>query len=292
MLKEEKKKKKFLERLRTPYLLMVIDEETFEERTQLRFSKLKAVIFTFFLFAFFALSTYLVIVYTPLKEYIPGYDSSELRARAVQNLFLTDSLIKHYNENIEYLNAVRKVLTEDISFEDSNIIESDNTSTTPFNSNFTQTVVEDSILRAFVLQEDKYSPIQGIERELKTYLFTPASGPISQPFDVEEPHFAVDIALEKNTPIKAIAEGTVIFSEWTTETGFVIILEHSAGMLSVYKHNASLMKKQGEAVLAGEVIAIAGNTGEFTTGYHLHFELWIDGYPMNPENFFNFSGND
>ena len=292
MLKEEKKKKKFLERLRTPYLLMVIDEETFEERTQLRFSKLKAVIFTFFLFAFFALSTYSAIVYTPLKEYIPGYDSSELRARAVQNLFLTDSLIKHYNENIEYLNAVRKVLTEDISFEDSNITESDNTSTTPFNSNFTQTVVEDSILRAFVLQEDKYSPIQGIERELKTYLFTPASGPISQPFDVEESHFAVDIALEKNTPIKAIAEGTVIFSEWTTETGFVIILEHSVGMLSVYKHNASLMKKQGEAVLAGEVIAIAGNTGEFTTGYHLHFELWIDGYPMNPENFFNFSGND
>lgn len=288
MSSEEKKRKKALQRLLTSYLLMVIDEETFEERAQLRFSKLKALFFGFFFLCFLSGSIYSVIIYTPIKEYIPGYDSSELRKKAIQNLFLTDSLIKLYNQNIEYLNAVRKVLTEDISFEDSDFIEAESNSAAQFNPNFTQTILEDSLLRDFVLQQDKYSPIVEEERELKSYLFTPASGPISQAFNLEEKHFAVDIVLEENTPIKAIAEGTVIFSEWTAETGFVIILEHSTGMLSVYKHNASLTKKQGEAVLAGEVIATAGNTGELSTGYHLHFELWIDGYPMDPENFFKF----
>ncbi|MEO2099945.1 MAG: M23 family metallopeptidase, partial [Flavobacteriaceae bacterium] len=133
------------------------------------------------------------------------------------------------------------------------------------------------------------SPPVGKETEANAVLFPPVVGPISQPFNTKEAHFAVDVVVEENTPIKAIADGTVIFSEWTAETGFVIILEHSLGLLSVYKHNAALSKSQGDSVLGGEVIATAGNTGEFTTGFHLHFELWMDGYPMNPENFFNFS---
>ena len=120
-------------------------------------------------------------------------------------------------------------------------------------------------------------------------MFSPVLGPISNPFNIDESHYAVDIVVEENTPVKSIADGTVIFSEWSVETGFVIILEHNLGILSVYKHNESLSKQQGDTVLGGEVIAIAGNTGELSTGFHLHFELWIDGYPMNPENFFNFS---
>ena len=114
-------------------------------------------------------------------------------------------------------------------------------------------------------------------------------GPISQKFNPEEEHYAIDIVLEKNTPIKAISDGRVVFAEWTAQTGYVIIIEHIKGILSVYKHNSSLSKKQGDVVQAGEMIALAGNTGEFSTGFHLHFELWIEGYPMNPENFFNFS---
>ena len=102
-------------------------------------------------------------------------------------------------------------------------------------------------------------------------------------------HFAVDVVLKENSPIKSVAEGTVIFSEWSADTGYVIIIEHPYGLLSTYKHNESLIKSQGETVQAGEVIATAGNTGEFSTGYHLHFELWSDGFPMNPENFIDFS---
>ena len=125
--------------------------------------------------------------------------------------------------------------------------------------------------------------------KLNTFLFPPVNGQISQPFDRDKSHYAIDIAVKKNMPVKAIADGTVIFSEWTSETGYVIILEHNLGLLSVYKHNSSLNKRQGESVISGEVIATAGNTGEYSTGYHLHFELWMDGYPMDPENFFNFS---
>ena len=289
MAKEEKKRRQFLQKLLNPYLVMIIDEETFEEQTQIRFSRLKMIFVGLLMIGVLGTLIFSTIAFTPLKEYIPGYDSSELRKKAVQNLFLTDSLITLYNQNIQYLNSVRKVLSEDISFEESQLsveqLENQNVAV----PSFTEPILEDSLLRAFVSQQDKYNPLISDKVEINSYLFPPALGPISQPFDLKEFHFAVDIVVKENTPIKAIADGTVIFSEWTAETGYVIILEHSSGILSVYKHNASLTKKQGDSVLSGEVIATAGNTGELSTGFHLHFELWMDGYPMNPENFFNFS---
>jgi murein DD-endopeptidase MepM/ murein hydrolase activator NlpD len=98
----------------------------------------------------------------------------------------------------------------------------------------------------------------------------------------------VDIVTVKDAPIKTVADGTVIFAEWTAETGYVIIVDHGNNLISVYKHNAFLNKAQGQLVKAGEVIASAGNTGEFTTGPHLHFELWSEGYPINPTNFIDF----
>ena len=289
MAKEEKKRRQFLQKLLNPYLVMIIDEETFEEQTQIRFSRLKMIFVGLLMIGVLGTLIFSTIAFTPLKEYIPGYDSSELRKKAVQNLFLTDSLITLYNQNIQYLNSVRKVLSEDISFEESQLSVEQLENQNLVVPSFTEPILEDSLLRAFVSQQDKYNPLISDKVEINSYLFPPALGPISQPFDLKESHFAVDIVVKENTPIKAIADGTVIFSEWTAETGYVIILEHSLGILSVYKHNASLTKKQGDSVLSGEVIATAGNTGELSTGFHLHFELWMDGYPMNPENFFNFS---
>ena len=283
------KKRKFFQRLRNPYLIMIIDEETFEEMGQIRTSRFKSILASLLLICTSSVLIFTIISYTSLKEYIPGYDSSEIRAKAIQNLFLTDSLIQLYNQNLKYLNSVKKVLTEDISFkeQDSLVVIQE---TPVFKDEFNQQLVlEDSLLRVFVSQQDKYSPVSRSEIKLNTFLFPPVNGQISQPFDRDKSHYAIDIAVEKNMPVKAIADGTVIFSEWTSETGYVIILEHNIGLLSVYKHNSSLNKRQGESVISGEVIATAGNTGEYTTGYHLHFELWMDGYPMDPENFFNFS---
>ena len=120
-------------------------------------------------------------------------------------------------------------------------------------------------------------------------LFPPVNGTISEAYNVKEKHYAVDIVVAKNTPVKATADGTVIFAEWTAETGYVVIIEHSYELISVYKHNASLTKEQGDLVKAGEVIAMAGNSGEYSTGPHLHFELWSRGYPINPTNFIDFN---
>jgi len=289
MVKKEKKGKKILQKLINPYLVMIIDEESFEEQTQLRISRLKVIVFGLLFLGIFSGIVFTFVAYSPLKTYIPGYDSSELRKKAVQNLFLTDSLITLYNQNIIYLNSIRKTLTEEISFQDSEFsLEAPDDKTKP-QQFFSKPILEDSLLRIFVIQQDKYNPQINEESKINTFLFPPVLGPISNPFNIDESHYAVDIVVEENTPVKSIADGTVIFSEWTAETGFVIILEHNLGILSVYKHNESLSKQQGETVLGGEVIAIAGNTGELSTGFHLHFELWIDGYPMNPENFFNFS---
>ena len=292
MTEKVNKKRKFFQRLRNPYLIMIIDEETFEEMGQIRTSRFKSILVSLLLICTSSVLIFTIISYTSLKEYIPGYDSSEIRAKAIQNLFLTDSLIQLYNQNLKYLNSVKKVLTEDISFKDQDslvVIQETSVIKDEFNQ---QLILEDSLLRVFVSQQDKYSPVSRSEIKLNTFLFPPVNGQISQPFDRDKSHYAIDIAVEKNMPVKAIADGTVIFSEWTSETGYVIILEHNIGLLSVYKHNSSLNKRQGESVISGEVIATAGNTGEYTTGYHLHFELWMDGYPMDPENFFNFSAND
>ncbi len=289
MAQEENKGKRILRKLLNPYLVMIIDEGTFEEQKQFRISRLKLLFVGIFFIGIFSSLIFSTIAYTSLKEYIPGYDSSELRKKAVKNLFQTDSLITLYNQNIQYLNAVKAVLTEDLSFEDSDFSEEPLDNERAETTVFTEPILEDSLLRAFVSQQDKYSPTTNEESEIKTFLLPPAIGPISQAFNINDEHYAVDIVLEESTPIKAIADGRVIFSEWTAQTGYVIIMEHDFGLLSVYKHNATLTKKQGDAVLAGEVIATAGNTGELSTGFHLHFELWIDSYPMNPENFFNFS---
>lgn len=270
--------------------MVIINEETFEERIQYRITKLSFL--SGIIFSFISLSGlfFLFIAYTPLKEHIPGYDSSELRKNAIQNVFITDSLIMLYNQNLQYLNAVKAVLNEEVLFENPDFSDQNLQGGNQEAPSFVSSVPEDSILRAFVSEQDKYNPnVRGTNVAIETLLLPPALGPISQVFNPDEEHYAVDIVLEENTPIKSISDGRVVFSEWTAQTGYVIILEHSKGILSVYKHNSFLSKKQGDVVQGGEVIAFAGNTGEYTTGFHLHFELWIEGYPMDPTNFFNFS---
>jgi murein DD-endopeptidase MepM/ murein hydrolase activator NlpD len=148
---------------------------------------------------------------------------------------------------------------------------------------------EDSMLRAEVALEDKYNLFERNVDKSDLVLFPPVNGTISERYDSEKRHFAVDVVAPKDTPVKAVANGMVIFSEWTADTGYVIILEHKDGLLSVYKHNGSLSKVQGDIVRAGEVIASVGNTGEFTTGPHLHFEIWDNGTPVNPMNFIDFN---
>jgi murein DD-endopeptidase MepM/ murein hydrolase activator NlpD len=146
----------------------------------------------------------------------------------------------------------------------------------------------DSILRAKVNNEDKYNLFDSATTVSDFVFFPPVNGPISSEFNANEKHFAVDIVIPKNTPVKATADGRVLFASWTSDASYVIIIDHGDELISVYKHNSSLTKTQGDFVKSREVIAISGSSGELSTGPHLHFELWNNGIPLNPTTFIDF----
>jgi len=287
MSTKKERKKRIRKKLLDTYRLVILNEETFEERLALKLTRLNVFILvglsTFFLIGL----TTLLIAYTPLREYIPGYSSTALKKQATNLSFKTDSLQKIILMNEYYYASIKKVLKGEVSSDELNrdsIIEASRLDISEVDLT---PIKEDSLLRDKVDKEDKYSLFES-PNNANFVLFPPVTGTISEAYDTEKKHYAIDIVVAKDTPIKATADGTVIFSQWTTDTGYVMILEHSNNLLSVYKHNASLLKEQGDLVKAGEVIATAGNTGELTTGPHLHFELWSDGYPIDPTNFIDF----
>ena len=287
MTTKNKSRGRIKKKLLHKYRLVVLNEDTFEERFSFKLNRLNVFVFSTIFAVFLIAITTLLIAFTPLREYIPGYSSTALKQKATDLTFKTDSLQQVININESYLASIRKVLSGDVKtveFNKDSVLELANQNTSEVDFAPSR---EDSLLREKVLQEDKYNPL--IDPEAVTIvLFPPVKGTVSEGYNPEEKHYAVDIVTAKDAPVKATADGTVIFAEWTAETGYVIILEHKNGLISVYKHNASLAKEQGELVKAGEVIATAGNTGELSTGPHLHFEIWSEGYPIDPANFIDF----
>lgn len=282
--KPEKIKKKLLDK----YRLVILNENTFEERLSLKLTRLNVFVIVTLSSILLVGLTILLIAYSPLKEYIPGYSSTALKKQATDLSFKTDSLQQVLAMNDRYFSSIKKVLKGDVTSEELNrdsILEATKLEISEVDLN---PIKEDSLLRAKVEKEDKYNLFESATSVTNFVLFPPVSGTISEGYNVKEKHYAVDIVVPKDTPIKATADGIVIFAEWTADTGHVILLEHSYGLISVYKHNATLTKSQGDLVKAGEVIATSGNTGELSTGPHLHFELWSDGYPINPTNFIDF----
>lgn len=291
MKKEETRRKRIKRKLLNRYRLVIINEETFEEMLYFRLTRLNVIIVSTFLFSVLFTGTIMMVAYTPIKEYMPGYASTTMKKQAAKNAARLDSLTTAYIQSNNQLQSIRKVLVGEINFQE--LKERKALDSTSFIAReLPRRTTEDSILRALVEREDKYNVILNTESSVDFMLFPPAKGSLSQHYDPANKHYAVDIVLNEKDPVKSVADGTVVFSEWTADTGYVIIIEHPFGILSVYKHNSSLNKTQGESVMAGEVIASAGNTGEFSTGWHLHFELWSDGYPMNPENFIDFSESE
>jgi len=288
MAKKEKRGKKIKKKLLHKYRLVVLNEATFEERFSFKLNRLNVFVFSTVFALFLIAITTILIAFTPLREYIPGYSSTSLKKRAVNLAFKTDSLQQALTVNEQYMSSIKKVLTGDVKTVDFNRDSILEAAQRDIEGVDLAPSKQDSILREIVSQEDKYNPLTANE-ELNFVLFPPVNGTISEPYDPETKHFAVDIVTTKDSPVKAAADGTVILAEWTAETGYVIILKHTNNLISVYKHNASLTKEQGALVKAGEVIATVGNTGELTTGPHLHFELWSDGYSINPTNFIDFN---
>jgi murein DD-endopeptidase MepM/ murein hydrolase activator NlpD len=267
--------------------LVILKEETFEEIFSLRLTLMNVfLVGSLGAFIIIFVTTY-IIAFTPLKEFIPGYSSSKLKRNATNLALKSDSLTTLLHNNEIYLASIRKVLTGDVDYMKLNkdSIKAGGVETTGIDFNASESELE---LRKKVAVEDKYNLFEKAKPKVDLVLFAPVRGPITEKYNAKEKHFAVDIALAKNTPIKAVTNGTVIFADWTPTNGNVIILGHNNEILSVYKHCESLTVSQGDVVRTSEVIAIGGTSGEQSTGIHLHFELWKDGYPIDPTQFIDF----
>jgi murein DD-endopeptidase MepM/ murein hydrolase activator NlpD len=285
-MNKSKKKNAFLDKLTFKYRFVVINEDSFEERFSFKLNRLSVFVIGMLFSIFLIALTLVIIKYTPLKEYIQGYSSTEIKKETTEMMYKIDSLEQIISVNNLYIKNIQKVFTGEIKPMDFNKdsviaqlrLEDVDLAPSPI----------DSAFREEVEREDKFSVFEEATKRTDIVFSSPIKGKISQQYNPKENHFAVDIAVEKGSPVKSVADGTVIFTGFTAGTGYVIIIEHINGIISVYKHNASLYKKQGDLVKSGEVIATAGSTGEFTTGTHLHFELWEGGYAVNPTNYIDF----
>ncbi len=285
---KKNKEKRIAKKLLHKYRLVVLNEDTFEERFAIKLTRLNVFVIVSISSILLVAGTIFLIAFTSLKEFIPGYSSTALKKKATELNYKTDSLQQVINLNEQYYASIKRVLTGDVDtveFNKDSIIDAATIDAGELNLRPSK---EDSLLRDIVDKEDKFNVFESGLSTTNFVLFPPVNGSISEAYNIKEKHYAVDVVVAKDTPVKATADGTVIFAEWTSQTGYVAIIEHSNDLISVYKHNASLTKQQGDLVKAGEVIALAGNSGVLSTGPHLHFELWNKGYPVNPTNFIDF----
>ena len=288
-MKNKKQKNNSINKLTRSYKVVVSSEDTFEERLSFSINKfnvfLLLTLYSIILIAF----TISVVFFTQLREMVPGYSSSDLLTQAIYLTKKTDSLENELELNNTFYKSIENVLsgkTEQIIYKDSL-----NTSNEINNIDLQAVLAnaEDSILRKYVEEEDKFNLTKN-ELVIENKMFvSPVKGQITQKFDPLNNHFALDILVDTGTPVKSILEGKVIFSEWSIDTGHVLIIDHGDDIISVYKHNSKVLKTQNNFVKAGEVIAYSGNQGTLSTGPHLHFELWKNGTPINPEPLFNFN---
>jgi murein DD-endopeptidase MepM/ murein hydrolase activator NlpD len=287
-VKNKKQNKSFLKRIFNDYKVVVSSEDTFEEKLSFKANKINVFIIMLVYSIILISFTISIVFFTQLREMVPGYSSSDLLNRAIYLTKKTDSLEQQITLNNKFYKSIEDVLSGNINefiardelSIDSNLIKPGVVTISP-NS-------QDSILRKYVENEDKFNLTNNeliIENKM---FFSPIKGEITQNFNYNENHFAIDIAADIGTPVKSVLDGKIIFSEWSLETGYVVVIDHGENIISVYKHNSKTLKEQNDFVQAGEVIAYSGNQGNLSSGPHLHFELWKNGTPIDPEPLLNF----
>ncbi|MBC34743.1 MAG: peptidase M23 [Bacteroidetes bacterium] len=289
--KDEQNKDKWYHKLRDKYRLVIMNDTTFEERLSFRLTRLNVFIALGTLSIVLIVLTTLLIAFTPLKEYIPGYTDVGLQQNVYRLSTKADSLEAAFRQQDLYMRTVRSIL-EGKPINDS--IPQMQDSSINYDTLALDASAEDSALRAQYENQNRFDLYFNEDGELyadkggNITCFTPLKGIVTTNFSLAENHYGVDIVAKKNETIKATLDGTVIFADWTVETGHVIAIQHTRNIISVYKHNSALLKKAGNYVKAGDPIAIIGESGELTTGPHLHFELWHNGTPVNPLNYMTF----
>lgn len=294
-VEEKNKKKKWIHKLRNKYRLVIMNDETYEERLSFRLSRLNVFVFTGAIAILLIILTIYIIAFTPLREYIPGYTDVSLQKNIYDLQLRADSLEQTCRVNDLYIHNINNII---MGKEIVEALPELPESTANYDSIKLERSVEDSLLRAEMESQDQYNIAYYNEPEelykgkvtsiANFNFFTPLKGIITNNFNPAENHYGVDIVAKRNDAIKATLDGTVIFADWTLETGYIIGIQHQRNLISVYKHNSSLLKKEGNVVKAGEPIAIIGESGELSTGPHLHFELWFNGKPINPRDYLTF----
>ena len=293
---EEKKRKKKL-KWKGKYVFMVSNEETMEPIVDFKINLMKLSLITLGLILVLMAITYLAIAYTPLREYIPGYTDQTSMEREVYALNRrADSIERELARKDVYFNNLKMVI-EGYPFENDSLDQRDiyaplmgfnldtmDTRPSPIDSAFRAEFEEENL---YNLSEDaslvKTPPYNGAAN-----FFTPITGSIAKVYDPSKGHYGVDIVSTENQVIKATLDGTVVFASWTLDFGYIIGIQHEGNYFSCYKHNATLLKKEGDFVKAGEAIAILGASGELSEGPMLHFELWRNGISLNPTDYINF----
>jgi murein DD-endopeptidase MepM/ murein hydrolase activator NlpD len=294
-IKSERTKiwKYLLRRIRDKYRLVLLNEETLEERISFKLSRLNVFVAIGLMSIILVFITTYIIAFTPLKEYIPGYTDVTLQRRIYELQLRSDSVAFAMRTQEKYLESLKKVLGGDIPNE-REMIAGDTAKSKNYINIKDKRSPEDSILRTEYDNANKYNLFKTDKTAGKSStmrnltFFSPIKGTITSEFDPLRKHFGIDVVAARDEVIKSVQDGTVVFSGWTVETGYVLAIQHPGNVISVYKHNSVLLKKEGNIVHAGETIAIIGETGELSTGPHLHLELWINGIPVNPKDYIVF----
>ena len=278
MEKKEEGKRSLWERLKVRYHLSIVNKNLLLEVYSRDISRGRLILWIITSALTVSFATYLIIAFTPIKTYIiPGYESASDHRHLVENNKRLFQLQQEVQGRIEYS------LKLDSTFSDFGI-PVDSINNMAFEK-IAQEAKQNTIL------PDKFInfSISDESKSLANYhFFKPITGIVSKEFQLDEEHYGIDVVAEKDAGVKSTLNGKVLFAAWTAETGNVIIIQHSNELISIYEHNSVLLKKEGDVVKAGEVIAIVGNSGEFTTGPHLHFEIWFKGSPLNPTEVINF----
>ena len=294
-MEESIKKEKWYEKLRSKYRLVILNDQTFEERFSFRLTRINVLLTLIFLGVIFIIITFFIIAYTPVREYIPGYPTVDQKKEIYRLNLFADSLLNNIRQKDIYLQNIKNIIEGNREIHQQPDLPSEENR---YDTLKITKSVEDSLLRAeFESSEmfNLYFNDPGQKNELtRTSIrsfnfFRPLNGIITSPFNITEKHFGTDIVTGHNEAVTATLDGTVIYANWTLETGNVIAIQHTSNLVSVYKHCSVLLKKEGDHVRAGEPIAIAGQSGEFSSGPHLHFELWYNGTPIDPEEYIIFN---
>lgn len=286
-----KRRKILMNKLKHKYRLVFFNDNTFEEVWHLRLSALNvlAVVgITSFVMVTLVIG---LMAFTPLRELIPGYPDEQMKRAIYFNKFRLDSLEYQLKIRDQYFANFNALISgaEPIKYDSLKQEKSRSYKDIKFTRS-----VQDSLFRERIEDEEQFNI--SVDRTPKTessiaemHFFPPVKGLITASYSSKENHLGIDIVGAPNEVVKATLDGTVILSTWTLETGYIIQVQHRNNLVSVYKHNANLLKKAGDVVKAGDAIAIIGNSGELTTGPHLHFELWLNGKPVNPQDYIIFN---